>query len=47
LEIKFRKSLKTFHASKHKAIAKPTLWQMQLQMLCCQWAWIDYLNYWQ
>lgn len=46
IEIKFRKSLRTFHASKHLTIKRPTMLQIQLQMLCQQWDWIDYVNYW-
>lgn len=46
IEIKFRKSLKTFHDSNIKPIPRLYESQMHTEMWVCNRQWCDYVNYW-
>lgn len=46
LEIKYRKSLHTFHQAIVKPPPRAYLYQMQLQMFVCDRQWTAYVNYW-
>lgn len=46
IEIKYRKTLKTFHDSNIKNVPRGYLSQMQTQMWVCDRQWCDYVNYW-
>lgn len=46
IEIKYRKTLKTYHDSNIKNVPRSYLSQMQTQMWVMNKAWCDYVNYW-
>jgi hypothetical protein len=46
IEIKYRKTLKTFHESNIKDPPRAYLSQMQTGMWVCNRQWCDYVNYW-
>lgn len=46
IEIKYRKTLKTFHDSNIKNVSRAYLSQMQTGMWVCDREWTDYVNYW-
>lgn len=46
IEIKYRKTLKTFHDSNIKNVSRAYESQMQTQMWVMDRAWCDYVNYW-
>ena len=46
IEIKYRKTLRTFHESNLKNPPRAYLSQMQTGMWVCNRAWCDYVNYW-
>jgi putative phage-type endonuclease len=46
IEIKYRKTLKTFHDSNVKPIGRLYESQMQTVMWVCNRQWCDYVNYW-
>jgi len=46
IEIKFRKTLKTYHDSNIKDPPRSYLSQMQTGMWVCNREWCDYVNYW-
>lgn len=46
IEVKFRKTLKSFRDHYNQPISRPAYAQMQCQMWIMGWQWIDYINYW-
>ncbi len=46
LEVKFRKSLRTFHEHASIGVNKPVMAQVQTQLFVCDRRWCDYVNYW-
>ena len=46
IEIKFRKSLRTYHDSNIKNVPRAYYSQMQTVMWVCNRQWCDYVNYW-
>lgn len=46
IEIKYRKTLKTYHDSNIKPIPRAYQSQMQTEMWVCEKEWCDYVNYW-
>ena len=46
IEIKYRKTLETFHDSNIKNVPRGYLSQMQTGMFVCNRQWCDYVNYW-
>jgi len=46
IEIKYRKTLETFHQANIKEVPRGYLSQMQTEMWVCNRQWCDYVNYW-